>query len=114
MVSTVKATGEMIIRWGRERWRIEGFFKTMKRRFGLDQFGQQTALGVYRFITLAFMAFLLTFWTALDKPNGLLDLDWAMVASEARDSIMSEVRLRVLEAEVIRLRVLVEQVRVLC
>ena len=52
--------------------------------------------------------------TALDKPNGLLDLDWAMVASEARDSIMSEVRLRVLEAEVIRLRVLVEQVRVLC
>lgn len=114
VVSTVRATGAMIIRWGRERWRIEGFFKTMKSRFGLDQFGQRTALGAYRFITLAFMAFLLTFWTVLDKPNGLVDLDWAAIAREARDAIMPEVRLRVLEAEVIRLQGLVEQSQVLC
>jgi Transposase DDE domain len=114
VISTVRATGVMIIRWGRERWRIEGFFKTMKSRFGLDQFGQRTALGAYRFITLAFMAFLLTFWTVLDKPNGLVDLDWAAIAREARDAIMPEVRLRVLEAEVIRLQDLVEQSQMSC
>ena len=114
VVSTVKATGETIIRWGRERWRIEGFFKTLKSRFGLDQFGQRTALGVYRFITLAFMAYLLTYWTALDKPEWLSILDWAAIARIARDAIMPEVRLRVLEAEVIRLQGLVRRMKVLC
>ena len=113
VVSTVRATSEVIVRWGRERWRIEGFFKTLKSRFGLDQFGQRTALGVYRFITLAFMAYLLTYWTALNKPERLVDLDWAAIAREARDSIMPEVRLRVLEAEVIRLQGLVRQMKVL-
>ena len=121
MVSTVQVTGEMLVRWGREHWRIEGFFKTMKSRFGLDQFGQRTALGAYRFITLAFMAYLLTYWsdharrcvlwsrTALDKPEWLIDLDWAAIAREARDSMMPEVRLSVLETEVIRLQGLVGQ-----
>ena len=113
VVSTVRATSEVIVRWGRERWRIEGFFKTLKSRFGLDQFGQRTALGAYRFITLAFMAYLLTYWTALNKPERLVDLDWAAIAREARDSIMPEVRLRVLEAEVIRLQGLVRQMKVL-
>lgn len=114
VVSTVKASGEAIIRWGRERWRIEAFFKTMKSRFGLDQFGQRTALGVYRFLTLAFMAFLLAFWVTLDKPDLLIDLDWAVVAGEARDAIMPEVRLGALRAEVHRLEALIEESRVLC
>jgi Transposase DDE domain len=114
VVSTVKASGEAIIRWGRERWRIEAFFKTMKSRFGLDQFGQRTALGVYRFLTLAFMAFLLAFWVTLDKPSLLVDLDWAVVAGEARDAIMPEVRLGALRAEVIRLEALIEESRALC
>jgi Transposase DDE domain len=114
VVSTVKASGEAIIRWGRERWRIEAFFKTMKSRFGLDQFGQRTALGVYRFLTLAFMAFLLAFWVTLDKPCLLENLDWAVVAGEARDAIMPEVRLGVLRAEVIRLEALVKERKALC
>ncbi len=114
VVSTVKASGEAIIRWGRERWRIEAFFKTMKSRFGLDQFGQRTALGVYRFLTLAFMAFLLAFWVTLDKPDLLIDLDWAVVAGEARDAIMPEVRLGALKAEIHRLEALVEKSRALC
>jgi Transposase DDE domain len=114
VVSTIKVSGEILIRWGRERWRIEAFFKTMKSRFGLDQFGQRTALGVYRFLTLAFMAFLLAFWVTLDKPCLLESLDWAVVAGEARDAIMPEVRLGALWAEVIRLEALIAASEVSC
>jgi hypothetical protein len=114
VVSSAKASGETIIRWGRERWRIEAFFKTMKSRFGLAQFGQRTALGVYRFLTLAFMAFLLAFWVTLDKPSLLIDLDWALVAGEARDAIMPEVRLGALRAEVRRLEALMIESKLLC
>jgi hypothetical protein len=86
----------------------------MKSRFGLDQFGQRTALGVYRFLTLAFMAFLLAFWVTLDKPSLLIDLDWALVAGEARDAIMPEVRLGAFRAEVRRLEALMIESKLLC
>jgi Transposase DDE domain len=114
VVSTIKVSGETLIRWGRERWRIEAFFKTMKSRFGLNQFGQRTVLGVYRFLTLAFMAFLLAFWVTLDKPCLLESLDWAVVAGEARDAIMPEVRLGVLRDEVRRLEALITANEVSC
>ncbi len=39
--------------WGRPRWGIEGFFKTAKHQFGLHSFGQQTLLGVYRWLILS-------------------------------------------------------------
>jgi hypothetical protein len=104
VISTVRADAASIVRWGRRRWQIEGFFKTMKSRFGLDQFGQRTALGALRFITLSFLAFLLAFWTALKV--GWVLLDWRVMANAARDAIMPEVRLVVLEAEVLRLRAL--------
>ncbi len=45
-----------IVRWGKRRWRIEGFFKTAKGRFGLDRFGQSTRLGVYRYLLLSLIA----------------------------------------------------------
>ena len=41
VISTRRANGETIRRWGRRRWRIKAFFKTLKFRFGLDQFGQR-------------------------------------------------------------------------
>jgi IS4 transposase len=66
VISTRRADGETIRRWGRRRWRIEAFFKTLKFRFGLDQFGQQTTRGAFRFIVLGLLAFRLTFWEALE------------------------------------------------
>jgi hypothetical protein len=60
VVSTKPASGTTISRWGRRRWLIEAFFKVMKSRFGLDQFGQRTMRGAIRFLTLAFLAFMLT------------------------------------------------------
>jgi len=61
VVSSVAAHARTIVRWGKRRWRIEAFSKTMKSRFGLDQFGQRTIKSVMRFFLLAFIAYLLVF-----------------------------------------------------
>lgn len=83
VLSTVGAEAKTIIRHGKRRWRIEAFFKTMKSRFGLDQFGQRTLTGVLRFFLIAFIAYLLTFWTSPplgdeENPN------WIALAREAQ------------------------------
>ena len=46
------------VRWGKKRWRIEGFFKTAKGRFSLDRFEQGSRLGVYRYLVLSMIAYL--------------------------------------------------------
>ena len=50
VISTRVLKGSTITWWGRRRWAIEGFFKTAKYQFGLASFGQQTLLGVYRWL----------------------------------------------------------------
>ena len=52
VVSTYPYSGAYLVRLGRQRWAIEGFFKTIKHRFGLHRFGQGTQLGVYRWLLL--------------------------------------------------------------
>lgn len=56
-----------IVRWGKRRWCIEGFFKTAKGRFSLDRFGQGTRLGVYRYLLLRLIAYLLAHWGHLSQ-----------------------------------------------
>lgn len=56
-----------IVRWGKRRWRIEGFFKTAKGRFSLARFGQGTRLGVYRYLLLSLIAYLLAHWGYLSQ-----------------------------------------------
>ena len=75
VISTRAAEGKTITRWGKRRWRIEAFFKTMKSRFGLDQFGQRTAQGAMRFLLLGLLAFVLAYWTALESALDLIELD---------------------------------------
>lgn len=60
VISTRVLKGSTITWWGRRRWAIEGFFKTAKYQFGLSSFGQQTLLGVYRWLILSFISFVLT------------------------------------------------------
>jgi hypothetical protein len=62
VISTRPLKGSTITWWGRRRWAIEGFFKTVKHRFGLHCFGQQTLLGVYRWLVLSLISFLLAHW----------------------------------------------------
>ena len=65
VISTRVLKGSTITWWGRRRWAIEGFFKTAKYQFGLASFGQQTLLGVYRWLILSLISFVLTHWVYL-------------------------------------------------
>ena len=57
VLCTKALKGSTITWWGRRRWQIEGFFKTAKHRFGLHRFGQQTLLGIYRWLILSLTAY---------------------------------------------------------
>ena len=67
--------GKTIARWGKRRWQIEGFFKTVKHRFSLHRFGQKTLLGVYRWLILSFVSYLLAYSVYLHLGNSE-NLDW--------------------------------------
>ena len=82
VISTKPMKGKTIARWGKRRWQIEGFFKTVKHRFSLHRFGQKTLLGVYRWLILSFVSYLLAYWVYLhlgDSDN----LDWFDSAQQA-------------------------------
>ena len=74
VVSTHPYSGVYLVRLGRKRWAIEGFFKTIKHRFGLHRFGQSTQIGVYRWLILSFIAYLLAHW--IDQWSLPPVLDW--------------------------------------
>lgn len=67
VLATKALSSAHIVRWGKKRWRIEGFFKTVKGRFSLDRFGQGTRLGVYRYLVLSLIAYLLAHWGHLSQ-----------------------------------------------
>lgn len=76
--------------WGKRRWQIEGWFKTAKHRFGLHRFGQGTLLGVYRWLVLSLIAFILAHWAYLS--SNTLDLpDWADAAQTALELIFPQI-----------------------
>ena len=58
-------SGTYLVRLGRKRWAIEGFFKTAKHQFGWHCFGQGTKIGVYRWLVLSLIAYLLAHWVDL-------------------------------------------------
>ncbi len=61
---------------------IEGFFKTAKHQFSLHRFGQKTLLGVYRWLILSFLSYMLAYLSYLH--NGNFDnLDWYDSAQKA-------------------------------
>ena len=82
VISTKPMKGKTIARWGKRRWQIEGFFKTVKHRFSLHCFGQKTLLGVYRWLILSFISYLLAYWVYLHLGQSD-DLDWFSSAEQA-------------------------------
>jgi Transposase DDE domain len=116
VISTRAAEGRTITRWGKRRWRVEAFFKTMKSRFGLDQFGQRTAQGTMRFLLLALLAFVLAYWTALEMSRDGLQtvLDWGRAARLARDDLVPEVIARAALRELQRVKPILESRGVMC
>jgi hypothetical protein len=81
VVSTHPYSGVYLVRLGRNRWAIEGFFKTIKHRFGLHHFGQTTLLGAYRWLILSLIAYLLAHW--IDQWSLPPRLDWKAASNLA-------------------------------
>lgn len=103
VVATFSTTARVISRWGKRRWCIEAFFKTAKGRFGLARFGQGTHKGVYRFLVLSLLAFVLSQWQVWSLPQGEWP-DWWDVAMTVRRLLMPEVVQAELLMEFERLR----------
>jgi len=90
VASTYPYSGVYLVRLGRQRWAIEGFFKTIKHRFGLHCFGQKTRLGIYRWLLLSFIAYLLAHWVSRTFPSWAR-LDWGEVSAQAVAELLPQV-----------------------
>lgn len=89
VLSTRPLKASTITWWGKRRWQIEGWFKTAKHRFGLHRFGQGTLLGVYRWLVLSLIAYILAHWAYLSTQlHGLPD--WGEAAQTAREFIFPQ------------------------
>jgi hypothetical protein len=110
VVTTLNISGHLISRWGKRRWRIEAFFKTTKSRFGLARFGQCTTRGVYRFLLFSLLAFVLSQWSTWQLPQHEFP-DWRAIALDVRASLMPELVLDELQAQMDALRPYLEAAR---
>ena len=88
VISTVALSGKHLIRWGKRRWQMEGFVKTVKHRFGIPHFGVGTLKGLYRWFLLSFTAYLLAYWSWLAADLPTSSLDWALAAQMALESLL--------------------------
>ncbi len=103
VLSTKPLKGSTITWWGKRRWQIEGWFKTAKHRFGLHRFGQGTLLGVYRWLVLSLIAYLLAHWAYLSTNTTDLP-DWGAAALLALQAFLPQLVLFLLLLEIERLR----------
>ena len=92
VLSTKPLKASTITWWGRRRWQIEGWFKTAKHRFGLHRFGQGTLLGVYRWLVLSLIAYILAHWAYLSIATTDLP-DWGDAAQIAFQTIFPQLLL---------------------
>jgi hypothetical protein len=109
VISTKAIAGKRISKLGKRRWKIEGFFKTAKHRFGLDRFGQQTLLGVYRWLVLSLISFILTHWHYLENDNQQL-LDWGKAAQDALEFLLPQLVVKQLLLEIERFQSLAQKI----
>lgn len=89
VLATFAATGRVIARWGRRRWRIEAFFKTVKSRFGLARCAQATRLGAYRYLLLCLLAFTLAQWQVWNSPGEWPD--WGVAIALTRHELVPDI-----------------------
>jgi hypothetical protein len=89
VASTYSYSGAYLVQLGRKRWAIEGFFKTAKHQFGLHCFGQSTKLGVYRWLILSLIAYLLAHW--IDQWSLPPVLDWKAACRLALETLLPSI-----------------------
>jgi len=107
VLSTKPLKGTTISRWGKKRWQIQGWFKTAKHRFGLACFGQSTLLGVYRFLVLSVIAYLLAHSAYLSTATSEFP-NWGKAAQLALETLLPNLVLLLLLLELNRLQPLVQ------
>jgi hypothetical protein len=76
-----------------------GFFKTAKYQFGLARFGQQTLLGVYRWLILSFISFVLTHWVYISLRRANLP-DWKEAALLTLQQLLPKTAINLLLIEI--------------
>jgi len=103
VLSTRALKASTIIWWGKRRWQIEGWFKTAKHRFGLHRFGQQTLKGLYRWLVLSLVAYLLAHWGHLSTQSAPV-IDWAQAAEVAWHQLLPQLVALLLLLEIARLQ----------
>lgn len=103
VLSTKALKANTITWWGKRRWQIEGWFKTAKHRFGLHRFGQQTLTGLYRWLILSLIAYLLAHWAYLSRESSTLLIDWTQAAKSALHLLLPQLTTLLLLLEVSRL-----------
>jgi hypothetical protein len=106
VLSTKPLKGSTITWWGRRRWQIEGWFKTAKHRFGLHRFGQGTLVGVYRWLVLSLIAYILAHWAYLSTQSADLP-DWGQAAQIAFQAIFPQLLVFLILLDLERIRPLV-------
>lgn len=99
VISTKPLSAVYITMLGRRRWNIEGFFKVAKHRFGLHRFGQGTLKGVYRWIILSMIAYLLAHYACLWSGSTTLP-DWGEVSRLAKETLFPSLVLLLLLIEI--------------
>ena len=58
----------------------------------MDQFGQRTVRGAFRFIVLGLPVFMLAFCEALETVTNWALLDWSLMARDAADEFVPEIQ----------------------
>ena len=114
VISTKALKASTISWWGKRRWQIEGWFKTAKHRFGLHRFGQGTLLGVYRWLVLSLISYVLAHWAYLSTGSGETPPrfaiasknlpDWGQAAEIAFQAIFPQLVVLLLLQDIERLR----------
>jgi hypothetical protein len=82
---------------------LVGWFKTAKHRFGLHRFGQATLKGIYRWLVLSLIAYLLAHWAYLSTTFPNLP-DWGEAAKLALELFLPQLVVLLLLLEVRRLQ----------
>lgn len=103
VLSTKSLKGSTLTWWGQRRWQIEAWFKTAKHRFGLHRFGQATLKGIYRWLVLSLIAYLLAHWAYLSTAFPNLP-DWREAAKLALEVFLPQLVVLLLLLEVRRLQ----------
>lgn len=102
VLSTKPLKASTIKWWGKRRWQIEAWFKTAKHRFGLHRFGQGSLLGMYRWLILSLIAYLIAHWTYLLTQRSDLP-DWGEAAQTALECLFPQILVSLFLLELQRL-----------